>query len=524
MAGSGKDPVAAFAEQKLNVRLSPSQVDIAAAIAICRRIAVRSCHSSGKTFLAAVLAIYWLLRYPDSKVIITGPSFTQIRTVLFGQIHSLLRGMRTMRMRQLGADANLTEVRLTPSNFILGVSTDAPERISGHHGGHILVIIDEASGVDAKIWESVESLLASGDAKLLAIGNPLVAAGPFYEAFTRNAQGWQTFSIGWRDTPNFEGIQTIDELLALEPSEVERDPWPMLLTRRWVISAYHQWWNGSPASSPLWMARVEGQFPLSSTNSLFNLEWLESARRPFTDQGTDIIIGCDPAGPGKDKTAVVATCGGAILDSAAFSDPDGAIGPVIQFCRRYAQRVRLVRVDTAGLGFHFPGYLIQAGFRCEGINVAKACDKDEDKQRFANVKASRYWHLRERFQRGDISGLTAEMVSELSVMTYLIDTSGRTAIAGKDDVKSVLGHSPDLGEALMLALGQGPPVPLDYRFIQRGQAHVPGAATGLRALGYRESAEEAQRNYESDLIGERRRGTWDSFAPPRGSWNRQRGY
>jgi hypothetical protein len=125
MAGSTKDPVV-FAEHRLNVRLWELRALILRAILTSRRIAVRSCHSSGKTFLAAVMEIYWLLRYLDSKVIITGPSFTQIRTVLFAQIHALLRGMRTMRMRQLVADANLTEIRLTASNFILGVSTDAP--------------------------------------------------------------------------------------------------------------------------------------------------------------------------------------------------------------------------------------------------------------------------------------------------------------------------------------------------------------------------------------------------------------
>jgi hypothetical protein len=67
-----------------------------------------------------------LLRYSDSKVIITGPSFTQIRTVLFGQIHSLLRRMRTMRIRYLGADANLTEDSPYAIEFYFGcVSTDA---------------------------------------------------------------------------------------------------------------------------------------------------------------------------------------------------------------------------------------------------------------------------------------------------------------------------------------------------------------------------------------------------------------
>jgi hypothetical protein len=208
----------------------------------------------------------------------------------------------------------------------------------------------------------------------------------------------------------------------------------------------------------------------------------------------------------RDKTAIIAACGGAIIDSAAFSDPDGAIGPVIQFCRRYGERLRLIRYDSCGIGFHFAGPLIAAGFRCEPINVAKACDKDEDKQRFSNQKAFRYWNFRERLRRGEVSGLTVAMVAELSVMTYLIGNSGRIAIAGKDDVRSVLGGaSPDLSESAMLALGTPQPIPLEgaYRGIARGQVS-PQESGHLAALGYPESREEAERNYNDDQMGEQR--------------------
>ena len=44
------------------------------------------------------------------------------------------------------------------------------------------------------------------------------------------------------------------------------------------------------------------------------------------------------------------------------------------------------------------------GFRCEGLNAASSA---QEKERFANLKAERYWMLRERFLRGEVSGLTA---------------------------------------------------------------------------------------------------------------------
>jgi phage terminase large subunit len=293
----------------------------------------------------------------------------------------------------------------------------------------------------------------------------------------------------------------------------------MLLTRRWIISAYRQWWNGDDSNSPLWLARCEGLFPLSSTNTLIPLPWLEAARKPAIDPGGDIICGCDPSGPGRDKTACVACAGSAILDTAAYTNPDGAIGPVIEFHRRWGRRHRLTRVDVIGIGFHFPGYLIAAGFRTEGVNVAKAA---RDPNRFANKKAELYWGLRERFQRGEVSGLTAEMLSELSVLTYQIDTAGRVAITGKDDVRSVLGHSPDLSESLMLAIGDSPPEPLEnaYRGIPRGQVAAPTNSSWLAQAGYGESYDEALRNYLDDNAHVRGLGGSNRF----GAWARTRGF
>ena len=104
-----------------------------------------------------------------------------------------------------------------------------------------------------------------------------------------------------------------------------------------------------------------------------------------------------------------------------------------------------------GLGFHLVTILHNNGFPAEGLNAASSA---QEKERFANLKAERYWNLRERFQRGEISGLSDEALGELASISYLIDSRGKTAIEDKASVRSALGRSPDLAEALMLALGE----------------------------------------------------------------------
>jgi hypothetical protein len=68
------------------------------------------------------------------------------------------------------------------------------------------------------------------------------------------------------------------------------------------------------------------------------------------------------------------------------------------------------------------------------------------------------------------------MLAELTAITWLVDVHGRIAIEGKAEVKAALGHSPDLAEALMLALGEGPP---------QAYAYTPAPLFDTRApMGY----------------------------------------
>ena len=145
-------------------------------------------------------------------------------------------------------------------------------------------------------------------------------------------------------------------------------------------------------------------------------------------------------------------------------------GPCSDFCAS-------IRTDSgwsasiARVWDYFCEHIRDAGYRAVGVNVA---GKPSDSEKFANLKAERFWRLRERIQSGEVTGLTDEMLAELAAITWLIDAAGRIAIEGKADVKSVLGHSPDLAESLMLALGEPSPIPFEYR-----------AAPDMRApLGY----------------------------------------
>src|SRR5262249_40630873 len=147
---------------------------------------------------------------------------------------------------------------------------------------------------------------------------------------------------------------------------------------------FAEWYSGSPENSPLWQSRVLAEFPSSSSDALIPISWLERARQPAIDApGREIVVGCDPAGPGKDKTTCVAVSGAAIVDSMTSSASDSR-GEVLQFLRKHQERLRLTYVDSVGLGWGFTQHIRDHGYRTVGVNVAS---RPKDPEKFVNLKA-----------------------------------------------------------------------------------------------------------------------------------------
>jgi hypothetical protein len=72
------------------------------------------------------------------------------------------------------------------------------------------------------------------------------------------------------------------------------------------------------------------------------------------------------------------------------------------------------------------------------------------------------------------------MLGELAAITYTITSKGQIAIDGKADVKAALGRSPDLAEALMLALGDSSDAGVDHKFQSQAERTLSGSVARQR--------------------------------------------
>lgn len=420
------------------------------------RVAVKGCHSSGKTHCAAAAVQWWA----DTQgiAVTTAPTGDQVERLLWGEI----RRTRPLARRKLPGTLLTTELKIDAEHYAFGRSTDQGVRFQGLHG-NVLVVIDEAPGVQPDILEAIEGIAAGGDVRVLMIGNPTIPSGPFYDAFTSNRSRWTTFSIDAFTTPNLRSLfpdgvegKRDDELYAvlaaLSDADLDANVRPYLTTRKWVKEHYEEW----GPNDPRYIARVRATFPLNADVMLIPLLWAERAKRPPVAEDAPITAGIDVAGPGEDETVLVLRRGGEVLKVQAWGQPDPR-GPVAAALEEWGgkQKVKLLNVDSAGIGYYFGLHFRDLGYTVRLVNVGAEA---RNKRRFANLRAELYWRLRTWFEDDDVAGLTDETtIGQLASIHYAHDNRGRVQIEKKEDAKKRGVDSPDRAEALMLAFAWDAP-------------------------------------------------------------------
>ena len=456
-----------------------TQIAIANAIAKPRaRVAVKGCHSSSKTYTAAQLILWFITCFTDGIAINTAPGQRQVEEIMWGEIRKALRNPVAVGSGMKYPQPGVASLRIGPNNYALGFSTDKSDmgiKFHGFKAPHLLFILDEAPGIPAEVYDAIAGAAAGGDVRILLLGNPSSPGGPFYDAFTTNRANWQTFTIDAFDTPNFEKLREIAEqidvglpvkqrkgkehivdllrTLPVDHPAIAYEPRPYLATPLWAQENLVKWGE----EGPLWAWKVRGQFPLQAEDALIGLKWLEAAREPVfvKDDNEKLFVGIDVAAGGADETVcIIRTKAGRIVAWASWYGH--TTGEVINFLTPYKSRLKQINYDSAGPGEYFGIALEGAGFReVTPVNVGEATDYDD---RFNRLKDQLYWSLRERFERGGVSGLDDDlMITQLASLRFEINLRGLVEMEKKSAMERRGIKSPDRAEALMLAFADRTP-------------------------------------------------------------------
>lgn len=418
------DPVW-FVEKVLGKPLWEKEKEILLAIQKYPEVAVRSCNSAGKSFTAARVVHWWLMGHSYSVVVTTSPTARQNKEILWREIKDAVAGKSFYNPD----DILETKINIADKWFAIGLSTDQPDQFQGIHSSHLLVVVDESSGVDDKIFEAIDGLKPS---KILLIGNPLRNTGRFARAF-KDPQVHK-IHISAFDTPNVkEGKIVIPGLMSLED-----------------IEKFKQRYG---EDSDVYRVRILGEFPKSEANTFISIDEIAKA----IDREIEVLpewgkrMGVDVARHGGDRTVLLVRQNEKVLRKEVIVKQDlmEVVGQVIRIAREEKVEAENIFIDAIGYGAGVVDRLKEEGFDVQEINVAESA---EDIEHYANLRAELYSRTKEWLKTGSLP--KDDDFYELANIKYHFNSKGKLQIESKEDIKKRGLPSPDVSDALILTFAK----------------------------------------------------------------------
>lgn len=457
-------------------------------------VSVKSCNAAGKSDLASDVALTFLMCKPNSIVITTAPTWRQVKDVIWRYIRTKHAKapvkLSTAQCNQVGLD-------LSEEWFAVGLSTKDAEKFFGYHADDILVIVDEASGVEEEIYTGVDAVTPNLNAHVLMIGNPTNPDGRFYKSFQDPLVKTHTITVF--DTPNFtaNGITNVEQLIEMftAPPEIDpilfiveqqkklKSPIPALISPMTVYRRYVQWGT----EHPLWEALIMAQFPSQSSTALIPLGLIlksvevwrqikqaekdkalakEISKRPEWNikQDGHWNYGVDVARFGDDTTVLAPAKGGMVEKMISWSKVDTSV-TTERIMTEISQHDfwATIRVDDIGVGGGVSDQLNKYlrddpqkyHFKVHRINAAAGTSNPV---KWYNLRTEMFDKLAEMFINHEIAiPDDDELVAELATIRvkYVGKDSQIKQVEAKADIKDRLKRSPDKADALAMAMFHG---------------------------------------------------------------------
>jgi hypothetical protein len=474
------DPVG-FARDVLRVTLTPDQERIARAFLVAPyRVKVRAGHNVGKTFLFAVLALWWYWTRPESVVITTAPTLRDVVDLLWTEVR-LLSARAGLPDHFVGPAA--PELRSGPDHWAKGYTASKGESFQGRHRANMLFLFDEDDGLPALYFERTRMMFKPGDGHAWgSIGNPYTTSSQ--SAMEEHLAGpdgqpaWNLFTLSCLTHPN-----VLAELRGDPP------PVPNAVSLAQVTGMVAEKCQPIPADQakegdlewppasgkwhrpgPLFEAGVMGLRPTQGTNAVWSEHAWQGTLKfdPEGDEperlaraGTLPRIGVDVAVFGDDWTAIHTRIGRCSLAHRAANGwgPDETAGAVKEECRRLAAWMNAlrgpayepVRAEQIPVAVELDGYGAGVLSHGKGWNWAgvSASATAGDPEQFQNARSELWFVTREKAARGliDLSRLSPDVRTrlrqQLLAPTYRLNGAGQKVVERKDEMKKRLGRSPD---------------------------------------------------------------------------------
>ena len=439
------DPVR-WIKNVLGVSLTDYQAAIARAIAEHPRVAVRSCNSVGKDFIAACVGLWWVHQGDDTAVVYTAPTWHQVERI---QWRREIKRAFNRAAKRLPGQLLTTSYEVSETQMMVGISTNNKEAMSGVHAARILIIVTEASAAtfDKELYEGIDSMLASGDAHLLLLSQPTRQQGQFYEAFHSQAHMWHTMHVRPQDTPNVQACAALGPHAV--PNECAAPVVPGLTTHAWVEAMRAKYGQ----ANDFVRVHVDGDFPELGEDAVIPLPWVEAAmEREAEGVLMPVGLGGDIARHGQDACALATMMGRRLAGLEQWYHKS-----LMETAGRFKRALEahdsaFLAVDDTGLGGGVTDRLLEQDVEVLAVNFGANADEPEA---YANQVSEMWWLGREALDPENPDAITLpaqhplgqQLAAQLVGAVYKVDSRGKIVV----DKMGTSTESPDLADALWLA-------------------------------------------------------------------------
>lgn len=441
--------------------LTDYQEEIVAALPTRKRVAVRGPHGLGKTGLASITVLWFVITREqaglDWKVLTTASAWRHLTVYLWPEIHKWARRLdwEALGRAPFSERTELLDLTLKQKHGAASaVASSEPERIEGAHADSLLYLIDEAKIVPDGTWDAIEGAFSGGrmegypEALALAISTPGPPVGRFYEIHKRSP-GLEDWWV--------RHVKVHEAMAAGRISE------------EWVNQRRRQWGE----NSALFANRVLGEFHASDEDSLIPLSWVDAAierwqlwdeaGRPDLALQHPRVVGVDVARSGRDMTIFAPRVGYLIEQFELHNSEDtmktaARVSPLVHDADPDRPRVVGV-IDTIGVGAGVYDRLRELHKPVVPYTgSAKTSFTDQTGEYgFVNTRSAAYWNLRQLLDPANDSLVMLPpddlMVSDLTTPTWDINSGAppKIVVEKKEKVVERLGRSPDRGDAVVMA-------------------------------------------------------------------------
>lgn len=399
-----------------------------------KRNTIRSGHGTGKDAVATWIIWWFLCTRPFAKVVCTAPTFRQLNDVLWSEMSKWGRKSKTNLISEFVVQKDKIFHKDAPKEHwcravsvsVKASADDQAETLAGFHGDHLLIVVDEASGVPDPVFIPLEGAMTQDDNRAFLIGNMTKNTGYFYDTHYLDgiAENWQKFHWDSRESEN------------VKPSMIE-----------YFKTKYGE-------DSDVFRVRVAGEPPLKESDSYIPLSWaVQCIDNGVTCSPDDLkFLGVDVARYGDDLSVILPRQGNLIGPWETFDDLDTiSLGGFVKFNLADMDATGAA-IDEIGVGAGVVDWLEKFNTpNIYGVNTARNSSNIEE---FNKLRDELWTAMRIKCMRGlynfPAGKLGDELANELSMPRYDFNAHGGVILESKKIMRSRGIKSPNIADALAL--------------------------------------------------------------------------